>query len=371
MSGPYDYVPPEYWYLDKDRFGGAFSFNTETGPGAAVPEVASIRRTLPQKSWWPIDEQWNYHGASGKFGQYTHFGAAMAATYGPATSLEEYTLKAQLMAYDGERAMFEAYGANKYRATGVIQWMLNNAWPSFYWHLYDYYLVPGGGYFGTRKANEPVHVQYRFDDREIVVVNSTLTAYSSLRVHAKVVDLAGKLRFAQDSSLNVAADGVAAAFGVPAQGATSFLQLELRDAQGRMVSQNFYWVPVKTAQLDWAKTTYVNTPALSYADMRDLASLPRTSVQWSARRTNARGEIAVDLRNSGESVAFFIHLRAVKAGTDEEIAPIFWSDNFVSLMPRDTRVVTVSGLPEVKEQVEIKLDGWNVEPRMLRIGGMQ
>ena len=191
MTGPYDYVPPEYWYLDKDRFGGAFGFNTETGPGAAVPAVASIQRTLPRKSWWPIDEQWNYHAALGKFAQYSRFGGAMAATYGPATSLENYTLKAQVMAYDGERAMFEAYGANKYSSTGVIQWMLNNAWPSFYWHLYDYYLVPGGGYFGTRKANEPLHIQYRFDDRKIVVVNSTLAAYQGLRVHAKVLDLAG------------------------------------------------------------------------------------------------------------------------------------------------------------------------------------
>jgi hypothetical protein len=74
----------------------------------------------------------------------------------------------------------------------------------------------------------------------------------------------------------------------------------------------------------------------------------------------------VDLRNSGNSVAFFLHLRVVKAGTDEEIAPIFWSDNFISLMPEDARTLTVSGLPDAKEEVEIKLDGWNVEPRSLR-----
>src|ERR1700722_6715616 len=203
MTGPYDYVPAEYWYLDKDRFGGAFGFNTETGPGAAVPDVASIHRTLPRTSWWPIDEQWNYHAASGKFAQYTHFGAAMAATYGPATSLAQYTLKAQLMAYDGERAMFEAYGANKYRSTGVIQWMLNNAWPSFYWHLYDYYLVPGGGYFGTRKANEPLHIQYRFDDRSVVVVNSMLMAHQGLRAIARAVDLSGQSQFSREASLNV------------------------------------------------------------------------------------------------------------------------------------------------------------------------
>jgi exo-1,4-beta-D-glucosaminidase len=168
--------------------------------------------------------------------------------------------------------------------------------------------------------------------------------------------------------LNVAADGVAMAFAVPAQGATSFLKLELRDAQGRMVSQNFYWVPAKLAQLDWAKTTYANTPALSYADMRDLANLPRTSIQWSTRRE--RGEVAVDLRNSGNSVAFFLHIRAVKGATGEEIAPIFWSDNFISLMPGDARALTVSGLPDAKEEVEIKVDGWNVEPRSLRIAAI-
>ena len=77
------------------------------------------------------------------------------------------------MAYDGERAMFEAYGRNKYAATGVIQWMLNNAWPSLIWHLYDYYLVPGGGYFGTKKAMEPLHVQYDYDDQSVAVVNDT------------------------------------------------------------------------------------------------------------------------------------------------------------------------------------------------------
>ena len=367
MTGPYDYVPPEYWYLDKDKLGGAFSFNTETSPGAAVPAMASIRRTLPRKSWWPIDEEWVYHAASGKFAQYTNFGSAMAATYGAATSFENYTRKAQLMAYDGERAMFEAYGANKYRSTGVIQWMLNNAWPSFYWHLYDYYLVPGGGYFGARKANEPLHVQYRFDDRNIVVVNSTLAAYRGLRVYGKVVDLAGKERFADELSLNIAADGVTTAFAVPSQRATTFLQLELRDSQGRMVSENFYWVPAKLAELDWAKTTYVNTPAISYADMRDLVTLRQTSVQCSVRRGNEPGETTIDLRNSKNAVAFFLHLRAVKAGTDEEIVPIFWEDNFISLLPGDTRAVTVRGLAGVKEEVEIKIDGWNVEPRSFRV----
>jgi exo-1,4-beta-D-glucosaminidase len=365
MTGPYDYVPPEYWYVDKNRLGGAFGFNTETGPGAAVPGLESIRRTLPRESWWPINEAWNYHAASSEFAQYRNFGAGMAATYGPASNLEDYVLKAQVMAYDGERAMFEAYGANKYRSTGVVQWMLNNAWPAFFWHLYDYYLIPGGGYFGTKKANEPLHIQYRFDDGKVVVVNSTLTAYQGLRATAKVVDLGSKTQFAQESPLDVAADGVAVAFSVPSQSATSFLQLELRDDKNRLVSNNFYWVPPKLAQLDWGKSTYVNTPALSYADMRDLAGLPKAAVQVAARSGSRRGEVMVELKNSGSSVAFFTHLRAVKAGTDEEVAPVFWNDNFVSLLPADTRTLTVRGLGDTPP--EIKVDGWNVGPRTVAV----
>ena len=85
---------------------------------------------------------------------------------------EDYTVTSQLMTYEGERAMFEAYRRNQYVSTGVIQWMFNNAWPSIYWHLFDWYLLPGGGYFGAKKANEPVHVLYSYDDRTIAVVNS-------------------------------------------------------------------------------------------------------------------------------------------------------------------------------------------------------
>ncbi len=75
------------------------------------------------------------------------------------------------MNYEAQRAMFEAYGRNKYDSTGVIQWMLNNAWPSIIWNLYDYYLVPSGAYFGSKKACEPLHVQYSYDDNSVAVVN--------------------------------------------------------------------------------------------------------------------------------------------------------------------------------------------------------
>jgi exo-1,4-beta-D-glucosaminidase len=118
------------------------------------------------------------------------------------------------------------------------------------------------------------------------------------------------------------------------------------------------------AQMDWAKTSYVLTPASHYADMRDLSQLPPASVEWSAQAGKEPSEVVVDLKNSGKTVAFFLHLRAVKAGTEEEIAPVFWSDNFLSLPPAGSRVVTVRSLPS---GTELKLSGWNVEARRLSI----
>jgi exo-1,4-beta-D-glucosaminidase len=363
MTGPYDYVPPEYWYLDTDRLGGAFGFNTETSPGPAVPTIASVQRTLPKASWWPIDEQWKYHAGLGKFAQYDNFTRAMEATYGTASTLAEFSLKAQLMAYDGERAMFEAYGANKYRATGVIQWMLNNAWPSFIWHLYDYYLVPGGGYYGTKKANEPLHVQYRYDDRTVVVVNSSLSGYRRLRAKATLVGLDGQAVFTQQSALDIGADGVIRLYAIPPQRATVFLKLELDRNDGMLLSQNFYWIPAALARLDWAKSTYVNTPALSYADMRDLSTLPRVAIHADVQPGKVHGEATVSLRNTGRVVAFFISLRAAKAGTDEDLVPIFWNDNYVSLLPGESKVLTVRGVRQGETLIQVQ--GWNVQPQTL------
>src|SRR5258708_22587662 len=119
------------------------------------------------------------------------------------------------MTYDGERAMFEAYGRNKYVSTGVIQWMLNNSWPSLIWHLYDYYLVPGGGYFGTKKAMEPLHVQYGYDDQGVAVVKDTYQERNGVKVRARGYSIDAKLLAAKEESVDVSADCAAGGGGVP------------------------------------------------------------------------------------------------------------------------------------------------------------
>ena len=180
MRGPYDYVPPSYWLTD-DKKGGAFGFATEIGPGGAVPPLASLKQMLPADHLWPIDEVWNFHAGGDEFKDIKRFTETLEARYGKATGVADYARKAQALTYDNQRAMMEGYARNKYTSTGVIQWMLNNAWPSLIWHLYDWYLRPGGGYYGTKKACEPLHVQYSYDDRSVVVVNDLQKPFSALK----------------------------------------------------------------------------------------------------------------------------------------------------------------------------------------------
>src|SRR6202012_1967208 len=131
-------------------------------------------------------------------------------------SAADYERMAQTMEYDSERAMFESYSKNKYTSTGVIQWMLNNAWPSMIWHLYDYYLDSGGGYFGTKKACERLHIQYSYDDRSIVVVNSTYSPAENLQAQIHVCGLRWTELYKAEATLSASADSVQRVFEVPA-----------------------------------------------------------------------------------------------------------------------------------------------------------
>ena len=142
MRGPYEWVPPVYWYTDT-KLGGPHGFATEIGPGPAPPPLESLKRFLPADKLWPPNDAWSYHCGGGAFKTLDVFTGAMDARYGPSGSVEEYARKAQVAAYESHRAMLESFGERKYTATGVIQWMLNNAWPGMIWHLYDFYLRPG------------------------------------------------------------------------------------------------------------------------------------------------------------------------------------------------------------------------------------
>jgi exo-1,4-beta-D-glucosaminidase len=380
MTGPYDYVPPAYWLQDPKKFGGAWGFNTETSPGAAIAVRESLEKFLPPDQMWPRGPLWNFHAGAGEANKLGRFDMAMGKIYGEPTSLDDYLRKAQAMAYDGQRAMFEAFGRNKYEATGVIQWMLNNGWPANHWHLYDYYLQPAGGYFGTKKSGEPLHIQYGYDDQGIAVVNHTQQAQRGLRATAEVYDLGMKRVFQRSTALDLAADGVARLFTLPPQATASdvvFLRLQLTDATGRVLSRNFYWLPRQTSQIDWSNDSLQKHPyysdVLRWEDLSALQQLPAAHVvarvQPQAGAANSR--VQVQLHNSSDALALLVHLRLVDARSGQERLPVRWSDNYVSLLPGERRTLSAEFDTAAPGPLALRLDGWNLEPDAAAPRGVQ
>jgi len=372
MTGPYEYVPPVYWLADT-KAGGAYGYNTETSPGPAIPTRESLERFIPKEHLWPIDDVWNFHAGGERFTNINIFTDGLNRRYGKAASLDDYERKAQAMTYDGQRAMFEAYGRNKYTATGVIQWMLNNAWPSTIWHLYDYYLVPAGGYFGTKKACELVHVQYSYDDNSVAVVNSTYESLKGLKVSAKIYNLDAKEKASREASLDLAPDSSSRAFELPkVDGLTKtyFLRLKLHDARGKLLSDNFYWLSTKPDVLDWAKKKdTVYTPQAEFGDLTGLNDLPQVKLEVGASQyvEPGNGVTRVTLRNPNESLAFMVHLKITHGKKGGEVVPIFWEDNYFSLLPGEQREVTAKYDPSALEGKEpiLTVDGFNIAPQTI------
>ena len=365
MTGPYEYVPPVYWLTDTQA-GGAYGYNTETSPGPAIPPRESLERFLGKDHLWPIDPVWNFHSGLERFTDVSVFTDGLTKRYGPASSLDDYLRKAQAMAYDNERSMFEAYVRNRYTSTGVIQWMLDNAWPSLIWHLYDYYRVPTGGYFGTKKACELVHVLYDYGARAVVASNRTSEAFGSLVVSARFFGMDGTPKGEQTKTIDLPADATAVAFPASLEGfpsGTYFLRLRL-EQKGTLVSENVYWLSTKPDVLDWShKKDTVYTPQASFADLTGLSTLKTASLETKASLEKP-GVVRVGLRNSGTGPAFMVHARLATQKGGEDLTPVFWQDNYVFLLPGESRdlVATFDPSRSLSASPAVEVDGYNVAP---------
>jgi exo-1,4-beta-D-glucosaminidase len=251
----------------------------------------------------------------------------------------------------------------------VIQGMMNNAWPSMIWHLYDYYLRPAGGYYGTKKACEPLHIQYSYDDRSVVVVNGLYQEFKGLKATARIYNLDMTEKFSQQTDLDIAPDGTKRLFHLPAPTDLSpvyFVKLTLEDAAGKPVSANFYWLSTQGDTLDKPKPSsdWYYTPTKQFADFKALSTLPPVKLNILAKsgRSGKESVTHVTVENPTRSLAFFVHLKVVD-NAGEEILPVIWEDNYFSLLPGEKREVTANYARSSKNsKPTVEVDGWNIVP---------
>jgi exo-1,4-beta-D-glucosaminidase len=215
---------------------------------------------------------------------------------------------------------------------------------------------------------ETLHPVYGYDDHSIWVVSSQYEDVKGLKLTTKVYNLDMTEKFTQSNPVDASADCTMKLFALPdisGLSSTYFLALRLEDSVGKVVGSNFYWLSTKPETLDWAKTTWWMTPTASYADFTGLSQLPKVKLKVTDR-SERKGEEEIThvvVENPSKSLAFFVRLKVDKGARGEEILPVVWEDNYMSLMPGEKRQVSAtyraSELGAAKPAVEVS--GWNVE----------
>jgi len=236
------------------------------------------------------------------------------------------------------------------------------------WHLYDYYLRPGGGYFGAKAALQPLNPMYGYDDRSVWLVSSQYQDANNVKLTAKIYNLDMTEKFAKDAMVNAPSDSTRKIFAlpdIPGLTPTYFLRLTLQDSNGQIVGSNFYWLSTSSESLDWEKSNWYTTPTATYADFTALKQLPKVKLNINdhSERQGDDELMHVRLHNPSRNLAFFVRLKVNKGKDGEEILPVLWQDNYISLLPGETREITAayraSDLGSAKPVVEVS--GWNIE----------
>ena len=342
---------PYHWRTPREFYNVDAPFKTETG-SVSVPTLESIHGMMPEKDWETITDDWAEHDfAKGASGSDT-YPAMIAARYGKIANLSDFVRKSQLANYEAFRAMYEGRNAQMFHpTTGVLTWMSNPAQPSFVWQLYHYDLEPNSSLFAVKKASELVHIQFNESTGELEVVNNLPDPLANAMAHISIYNLDGSVAYQHDYPVT-APPSLTTNLGPvefpPTLSSVHFLKLELHDAAGKLVSDNFYWRALPEHQ----------------DDLTDLNKLPLATLEAQVTRKDADGKtlVTVTLHNPTAGLAVMAHLQ-LRRHSGERVLPVYYSDNYVSLTPNESKTITIEADQKnlLGQDALVVVDGWNVQ----------
>jgi hypothetical protein len=344
--GPYHWRTPREFYIVTDDI-----FKTETG-SMSIPTLESIHGMMPSKDWETINDDWAQHDFAKGAAEGDKYPGIIAGRYGTIVNLADFVRKSQLANYEAFRAMYEGRNAQLFHpTTGVITWMSHPAQPSFVWQLYHYDLEPNSSLFAVKIASELVHIQYNESNGNLQVINNLPDALTNAIAHLTVYNLDGAAAYKHDYAVTAPA-ATAVNLGVvelpSALSSVHFLKLELQDESGKLLSENFYWRAGPEHQ----------------DDLTDLGKLPVVVLESKLSRKDIDGKalITVDLHNPSANIALMAHLQLRRQHSGERVLPVFYSNNYISLVPGETRTITIEADKKDLggEDALVAIDGWNV-----------
>ena len=340
--GPYRAMPIKYYFAER----ATGMLHSEMGM-PNIMTLESLKKTIPDSALWPQGRMWGIHDFCAKGAQSAiSFNAMVDKKYGGADNVKDWISLAQFVNYDGYRAMFEAQSRHR---MGLLLWMSHPAWPSLVWQTYDYYFEPTAAYFGCKKASEPLHIQWNALTDSIEAVNYSGRTATGLKAHIKILNMDGKQQWEKEVAFDLPEDSTVrcAAMHYP-EGLTPvhFIRLEMTQ-NNKIISRNFYLRGTREGNLT------------------AIRQLPKVSLQ-TATQTRREGNtwiLTTELSNTSSSPALMVRLKIVRNKSGDRILPVLYSDNYIALMPGETRTIRME-MADADcrgEEPEVKIEGYNVK----------
>jgi hypothetical protein len=339
-------------------------FMMESG-SASLPPIESLRLFLPDidskkresspeesegTDLFPLDAAWTEHGGNHYYKPYHE---AIYRLFNAPNDVADYCRKGHVLTADQHRAMFEAVQHQMWNITsGFTQWKINSGWPSIQWQIFDWFRRPMVSYYFIKRANRPVHVLWSPLDDEVFAVNHRTETFCGM-VHADVYDFNMKKLFSVKQPVEISADA-SSAIGLKMKRYDNvpegvyFMKLRLVDMQDAPVSDNFYWIP-------------------THEKLTGLEKLPKVTVsQTVAFRVEGDETVGtITIANPTDQLAFFVRAILQKEGDGFEVLPVFWSDNYVNLLPGESQTLEVRISTEhlCGQKPVVRLEGWNLKDK--------
>jgi exo-1,4-beta-D-glucosaminidase len=336
----YNWQPDEYYYKMVLKVKDQMLRNEMGCP--SVPVLSSMQKMIfnlgkgEKNALYPLDSVWAYHGAwdtgNGESGYaFKDYDDAIRNYYGQPETVADYIRKAQYVNAGCYRAMYEAANHRMWDITqGVLIWKINSIWPTVVWQIYDWFLNPTSAYYFTQKALEPIHIQLNEHDFTVSVINTQYKELKDYSVSVKVLDFDLNTKWEKEETFSMGENQYKELFKLPQiKGLTPvyFVKLELKDRQGKTVSDNFYWFSTKPEP-----------------DFRQLSKLKPVDLKMDTQTVDEDTEylVKVEVENASDRLAFMNRLMVCKGEGGEEVLPTIWSDNFFTLLPGEQKLLTAS-----------------------------
>ena len=342
--GPYRMLPAKEYFTLKT---GNDKFHSERGmPNVMTYE--SMLRTFSPEGIWPQDNEWGMHDYTREGAQgCTSFNEIIAKGYGEPQNAKEFAELAQWVNYDGHRSLFESRSPNR---KGLLMWMSHSCWPSMVWQTYDYYFEPTAAYFAIKKASEPLHIQWNPATDEVEVVNYSAGTHKGLTAKVQILNMDASVAWEKEATVDSNEDTTnkCIKLAFPANlSKVHFIKMVLTE-NGKVVSDNFY---------------HRSLEENNYQDLRQLAKVALQSTTTVDKNADGTWSAVSVIENKTSTPALMIRLNVVGSKDGQQLLPVFYSDNYFSLLPGEKKEVRMSWKDEDTRGNEGKvlITGYNVE----------